>query len=147
MDERIRQGRDPEWQLAFQDRLDEAARARVRRAVHTGVSLPDPNEAAIAAGLAHREQRMLLCQMLIVLPLQVGLVLTWLRLLLPPMLLSTGFRWLWAALLTVLVGVVPCMFWRRYRSTRRAVGANGRPARPWDDDRAPPYPPREGPKA
>ena len=78
MDERIRQGRDPEWHQAFQDRLDEAARARVRRAVHTGVSLPDPNEAAIAAGLAHREQRMLLCQVLIVLPLQVGLLLTWL---------------------------------------------------------------------
>jgi hypothetical protein len=50
MDDRIQQGRDPEWRLAFEDRLDDAAQARVRRAVKNGASVSDPDEAAIAIG-------------------------------------------------------------------------------------------------
>lgn len=57
MDDRIQQGRDPEWRLAFEDRLDGAAQARVRRAVKDGASVSDPDEAAIAVGLARREVR------------------------------------------------------------------------------------------
>jgi hypothetical protein len=54
MDDRIQQGRDPEWRLAFEDRLDDAARVRVHRAVRNGDSVGDPDEAAVAAGFARR---------------------------------------------------------------------------------------------
>jgi hypothetical protein len=124
MDDRIRQGRDPEWRLAFQDRLDEAARARVRHAVRRGGSVADPNEAAVAAGLARRQQRTLLCQALIVLPLQVGLTLIWLFVLLPPAQLPAAFRWFWAAVLTLLVGVAPLVLRHRYLIARRAAHVN-----------------------
>jgi hypothetical protein len=113
MDDRIRQGRDPEWRLAVQDRLDQAARARVRHAIRRGSSLADPNEAAVAAGLARRQQRMLLLQAWIVLPLQVGLTLTWLLVLPPPARLPAAFRWFWAVVLTLLVCVAPLVLWHR----------------------------------
>jgi hypothetical protein len=129
MDDRIRQGRDPEWRLAFQDHLSDAARARVRQAVRRGGSLADPNEAAIAAGLARREQHMLLRHALIVLPVQIGLTLTWLAVLLPPARLPTAFRWCWAAVLTLLLGVAPLVLRHRYLITRRATEANERAAR------------------
>jgi hypothetical protein len=57
MDDRIQQGRDPEWRLAFEDGLDDAAQTRVRRAVKNGASVSDPEEAVIAVGLARREER------------------------------------------------------------------------------------------
>jgi hypothetical protein len=129
MDDRIRQGRDPQWRLAFQDRLDEAARARVRHAVRRGGSVADPNEAAVAAGLARRRQRMLRCQALIVLPLQVGLALTWLLVLLPPAQLPAAFRWFWVAVLILLVGVAPLVLRHRYLIARRAAHANEQAAR------------------
>jgi hypothetical protein len=124
MDDRIRQGRDPEWRLAFHDRLDQAARARVRRAVRAAESLPDPREAAVAAGLARRQQRMLLRYALIVLPLQVGLAVTWLLVLLPPARLPTAFRWFWAVVLTLLIGVAPLLLRHRYLTARHAIKAN-----------------------
>jgi hypothetical protein len=124
MDDRIRQGRDPEWRLAFHDRLDQAARARVRRAVRAAESLPDPREAAVAAGLARRQQRMLLRYALIVLPLQVGLAVTWLLVLLPPARLPTTFRWFWAVVLTLLIGVAPLLLRHRYLTVRHAIKAN-----------------------
>jgi hypothetical protein len=60
MDSVIQHGRAPEWRLAFEDRLDEAARARVRSAVKNGEGVDEPNQAPIAAGLARREQRRVL---------------------------------------------------------------------------------------
>jgi hypothetical protein len=129
MDDRIRQGHDPEWRLAFQDRLDQAARARVRHAVRRGSSLADPNEAAVAVGLARRQQHMLLRHALIVVPLQVGLTLTWLVMLLPPARLPAAFRWLWAVVLTLLVGVAPLLLRHRYLVARRAADTNEQAAR------------------
>jgi hypothetical protein len=130
MDDRIRHGHDPEWQRAFQH-LDQAGRARVRQAVSGGGSLPDPTEAAVAAGLARRQQRMLLRQTLIMLPLQVGLAVTWLGVLLPPARLPTGFRWCWAAVLTLLLGLAPVLLWRRYQTARHAANNNERAVRRW----------------
>jgi hypothetical protein len=57
MDDRTRQGRNPEWRLAFEDRLGADARTHIRRAVKRGQGVPDPDEAAVAAGLTRREQR------------------------------------------------------------------------------------------
>jgi hypothetical protein len=128
MNDRIRQGDDPEWRLAFHDRLERAARARVRRAVSAGKRLPDPYEAAVAAGLACRQQRMLLRHALIVLPLQVGLTVTWLAMLLPPARLPAGFRWFWAVVLTLLVVVAPLLLGHRYLTARHAIEANQRAA-------------------
>jgi hypothetical protein len=129
MDDRIRQGRDPEWRPAVQDRLGDAARGRVRQAVRRGGSLADPDEAAIAAGLARRQQRMLLLQAWIVLPLQVGLTVTWLAVLPPPARLPTGFCWFWAAVLTLLVCVAPLVLWHRYLTARHTADANEQAAR------------------
>jgi hypothetical protein len=128
MDDRIRQGHDPQWRLAFQGRLDQAARARVRHAVRRGSGLADPNEAAVAVGLARRQQ-LLLRHVLIVLPLQVGLTLTWLVMLLPPARLPAAFRWLWAVVLTLLVGVAPLLLRHRYLVARRAADTNEQAAR------------------
>ena len=64
---------------------------------------------------------MLLGHALLVLPLQVGLTLTWLLVLLPPARLLAAFRWLWAAVLTLLVGVVPLVLWHRDLIARRAA--------------------------
>jgi hypothetical protein len=80
MDSVIQQGRDPEWRLAFEDRLDEAARARVRSAVKNGESVDEPNQASIAAGLARREQRRVLLLGLVLLPVQLGVAVFWVRL-------------------------------------------------------------------
>ena len=76
MDDKIQQGRDPEWRLAFEDRLDDAARVRVRRAVKNGSSVSDPDEAAIAVGLARREERTVLRLGLILLPVQIAIAIT-----------------------------------------------------------------------
>ena len=130
MDDRIRHGHDPQWQRAFQH-LDQAGRARVRQAVSTGGSLPDPTEAAVAAGLARQQQRMLLRHALIVLPLQVGLTVTWVGVLLPPARLLDGFRWCWAAVLTPLLGLAPVLLWRRYQTARHAANSNQRAACRW----------------
>jgi hypothetical protein len=129
MDDRIRQGHDPQWRVAFQQHLDQAARARVRQAVRRGDWLADPNEAAVAAGLARRRQRMTLCHALAILPLEVGLAVTWLVLVLPPARLPVAFRWFWAAVLIVLAGVAPLGLRRRYQIARHATEANERAAR------------------
>ena len=44
MDSVIQQGRDPEWRLAFEDRLDEAARARSARRSRTARALTSPTK-------------------------------------------------------------------------------------------------------
>jgi hypothetical protein len=124
MNNRIRQGHDPDWRLAFHDRLDTAAQARVRHAVTAVDCLADPTEAAIAVGLARRQQRMLFRHALIVLPLQIGLAITWLWMLLPPARLPVAFRWFWVVVLTLLVGVVPLVLRHRYVEARRAIEAN-----------------------
>jgi hypothetical protein len=126
MNDSIRQGHDPDWRVAFHDRLDQAARARVRRAVSAAESLPDPHEAAVAAGLARRQQHMLLRHALIVLPFQVGLTVTWLSMLLRPARLPAAFRWFWAAVLTLLIGVAPLLLRHRYLTARHAIDANQR---------------------
>ena len=77
MDDRIQQGRDPEWRLAFEDRLEEAAQVRIRRAVKSGAGVSDPDEAAIAVGLARREGRTVLRLGLILLPIQVAIAVMW----------------------------------------------------------------------
>jgi hypothetical protein len=92
-------------------------------------ALPTPNEAAVAAGLAHRQQRMLLCHALIVLPLQIGLTLIWLFVLLPPAQLPAAFRWFWIGVLTLLVGVAPLVLRHRYLIARRAADTNEQAAR------------------
>ena len=72
---------------------------------------------------------MLVCRALIVLPFQVGLALTWLFVLLPPSQLPAAFRWFWAAVLTLLVGVAPLVLRHRYLIARRAAHANEQAAR------------------
>lgn len=41
MDDRTRQGRNPEWRLAFEDRLGADARTHIRRIVKRGQGVPD----------------------------------------------------------------------------------------------------------
>jgi hypothetical protein len=128
MDDSIQQGRDPEWRLAFEDRLDDTARARIRRAVKNGESVGDPDLAAVAAGLARREQRRVLLQGLVLLPVQLVMAVVWVRLFLLGQL-PDAFGWFWVAALLVLIGVVPFVLHRRHQVAGRAAEANERIAR------------------
>jgi hypothetical protein len=120
MDSVIQQGRDPEWRLAFGDRLDEAARARVRSAVKNGESVDEPNQASIAAGLARREQRRVLLLGLVLLPVQLGVAVFWVRLFVTGRLPAV-FGWFWIA---VLVGYVKAFM--QLAGTREGVRRAGR---------------------
>jgi hypothetical protein len=125
VDHRIRQGRNPEWRLAFEDQLGADARTGIRRAVRRGQSVPDPDEAAVAAGLARREQRVGLLQAWIFLPFQVVVASIWLAgMLSPQRRVPVAFLWFWAAVWVTLVVVVPFVLWRRFRLARRAAEAN-----------------------
>jgi len=129
MDDRIRQGRDPEWRLAFEDRLGADARTRIRRAVKGGQSVADPDEAAVGAGLARREQRYVLLHARIFLPIQVVFASIWLAWMLSPQRRApVGFLWFWAAGWVTLVVVAPLVLWRRFRIAHRAAEANDRVA-------------------
>jgi hypothetical protein len=128
--DRIRQGRDPEWRLVFDDRLDNAARDRIRRAVRAASAVADPDEAAVAAGFARREQRRVWFLGLIVLPLQLAMALVYVVSFLAGTLrLPAAVGWFWVAVLLVLVGAVPVALRRRYQRARRAADANERIAR------------------
>ena len=128
MDDRIQQGRDPEWRLAFEDRLDDAAQARVRRAVKNGASVSDPDEAAIAVGLARREQRTVLRLGLLLLPIQIAIAVVWVSLFVAGAL-PAAFGWFWVAVLLVLMAVVPFVLRRRRHVASQAVEANQQVAR------------------
>ena len=128
MDDLIQQGRDPEWRLAFEDRLDDAARARIRRAVKNGRSVDDPDQAAVAAGLARREQRRILLLGLLLLPVQLAIAVVWVRLFVVGGLPDL-FGWFWVAVLLVLIGAVPFALRRRHHVAVRAAEANERIAR------------------
>lgn len=128
MDDRIQQGRDPDWRLAFEDELDDAARARVRRAVRNGGSVDDPDQAAVAAGFARREQRRVRFLGLFLLPVQLAVAVTWVGLVVAGRLPAV-FGWFWIAALLVLVGVVPLVLRRRHHLAGRAAEANERTAR------------------
>jgi hypothetical protein len=123
MDDRIQQGFNPEWRLAFEDRLDDAARLRIRRAVSNGGSVGDPGEAALAAGFARRQQRRTLLLGLVLLPLQIAIAAVWVRQFLLGALPAV-FGWFWVAALVVLIAVVPVVLGRRYQVARRAATAN-----------------------
>jgi hypothetical protein len=130
MDDRIRQGRNPEWRLAFEDRLGAEARSRIRRAVNRGQGIADPDEAAIAAGLARRDQRAFRRHGFIFLPLQVGITAVWLAWMLDSeRRVSVAFLWLWVTIWVALVTIGPVMLWRRFRIARRAAELNDRVAR------------------
>jgi MprA protease rhombosortase-interaction domain-containing protein len=128
MDNLIQQGRDPEWRLAFEDRLDEAARARVRSAVKNGESVDEANQASIAAGLARREQRRVLLLGLVLLPVQLGVAVFWVRLFVTGRL-PTVFGWFWIAVLLMLIGVAPFALRRRHQVASRAAAVNDQIAR------------------
>ena len=128
MNDLIQQGRDPDWRLAFEDRLDDAARARIRRAFRSGGSVGDPDEAAVAAGFARREQRRVLVLGLILLPIQIAIAAVWVRFFLVGAL-PAAFGWFWVAVLLALVGVVPFVLRHRHHVARRAAEANQRVAR------------------
>jgi hypothetical protein len=129
MDKEIRQGRDPEWRFAFEHHLGADARTRIRRAVNRGQSVADPNEAAVAAGLARRDQRAARRHGFIFLPIQVVFASVWLAWTLSPeRRVPVAFLWLWAAIWIVLVGVAPFLIWWRLRIAHRAAEANDRVA-------------------
>jgi hypothetical protein len=129
MDDLIQQGRNPDWRLAFEDRLDEAARARVRRAVKNGQSVDDHDHAAIAAGLARREQRRVLFLALVLLPIQLVIAGGWVRTFMLGALPNV-LGWFWVTVLAVLIGIVPFTLRRRHQVAGRAAAANERIARP-----------------
>jgi hypothetical protein len=128
MDDMIQRGRDPEWRLAFEEGLDDTARAQLRRAVKNGQSVDNPDQAAIAVGLARREQRRIQFLRLVLLPVQLLVAVMWVGFFvvgrLPP-----AFGWFWVAVLLVLMGVVPFTLRRRHQVAGRAVEANERIAR------------------
>jgi hypothetical protein len=128
MDDMIQQGRNPDWRLAFEDHLDDAARAHIRRVVKNGGSVDDPDQAVVAAGLARREQRRVLILGLVLLPFQLVVAVIWLRLFVVGRL-PAAFGWFWVAVLVVLIGVVPFVLNRRHHLARRAAEANERIAR------------------
>jgi uncharacterized membrane protein len=88
----------------------------------------DPDEAAVAVGLARREQRNLLRLQLILLPIQVVIALAWVVVFVRGSL-SAIFGWFWVAVLIVLMAVVPFVLRRRQQVARRAAEANERIAR------------------
>jgi len=88
-------------------------------------SVADPNEAAVAAGLARRDQRAARRHGFIFLPIQVVFASVWLAWTLSPeRRVPVAFLWLWAAIWIVLVGVAPFLIWRRIRMARHAAEAN-----------------------
>jgi hypothetical protein len=102
--------------------------------VHRGQSLSDPDEAAIAAGLARRDQRTFRRHGFILLPLQVGIASVWLVWMLDAQRrVPVAFLWLWTAIWIALVTVGPFMLWRRFHTARRAAQANDRVARQSND--------------
>jgi hypothetical protein len=125
MDDMIQQGRDPEWRLAFEDRLDDDARARIRDAVKHGQSVGNPDQAAIAVGLARREQRRIQFLRLILLPIQLVIAILWVGLFVVGRLPAT-FGWFWLAVLLVLMAIVPFTLRRRHQVADRAAAANER---------------------
>jgi Zn-dependent membrane protease YugP len=125
MDDMIQQGRDPEWRLTFEDHLDDAARAQLRRAVKNGQSVDSPDQAAIAVGLARREQRRIQFLRLVLLPVQLLIAVMWMGLFVVGRL-PAAFGWFWAAVLLALIGVVPFTLRRRHQVAGRAVEANER---------------------
>jgi hypothetical protein len=128
MDDMIQQGRDPEWRLAFEDRLDDDARARIRRAVKNGQSVDDPDQAPIAVGLARREQRRIQFLRLVLLPIQLVVAVVWVGLFVIGRL-PAAFGWFWVAVLVVLMVVVPFTLRRRHQVAGRALAGNERIAR------------------
>jgi hypothetical protein len=128
MDDMIQQGRDPDWRLAFEDRLDDAARARLHWAVKNGESVDDPDQAAIAVGLARREQRRIQFLRLVLLPVQLVIAVVWVRLFVVGRL-PAAFGWFWVAVMLVLMVVVPLTLRRRHQVASRAAEANERIAR------------------
>jgi hypothetical protein len=128
MDDMIQQGRNPEWRLAFEDRLDDAARTRIRRAVKDGAGVDDPDQAAVAAGFARRERRRILILGLILLPVQLAIAVVWVRLFVAGRL-PAPFGWFWVAVLLLLIGVVPFVIRQRHHVAGRAAEANERVAR------------------
>jgi Zn-dependent membrane protease YugP len=128
MDDMIQQGRDPEWRLAFEEHLDDAARAQLRRAVRNGQSVDNPDQAAIAVGLARREQRRIQFLRLVLLPVQLLIAAIWVSLFVVGRL-PAAFGWFWVAVLLVLMAVVPFTLRRRHQVAGRAVEVNERIAR------------------
>jgi hypothetical protein len=123
MDDRIQPRRDPEWRLAFEVELDDAARARIRRAIRNGSSVDDREQAAVAAGLARREQLRVLFLGLLLLQVQLAVAVVWVRLFMAGRV-PTAFGWFWIAVLLVLVGVVPFVLRRRHHLAGHAAEAN-----------------------
>jgi hypothetical protein len=125
MDDRIRQGRDPEWRLAFEGQLGADARARIRRAVRHGHSVADPARPPLQPGLPIGTSAPFGGTVFILLPIQVGIATIWLAWMLDPQRrVPVGFLWFWAAVWSVLVTVGPFVLWWRLRMARRAVEAN-----------------------
>jgi hypothetical protein len=120
MDDRVLQGLEPEWRLAFGERLDDAAQARIRRAVRNGRSVTDPDEAAVAVGLARREGHRARIYGLLLPPTLIAIAAVW---------VLVGVGWFWVAVPLVLAGVVPFVLRWRYQVARRAGEANQRVAR------------------
>ena len=130
MDDRLRQGRNPEWRVAFEEQLNPAGRAEVRRAVTNGRVLHDPRQALLAVGLANRVRRRIALQTLVLLPLQLLFALTWFVLSIParpglPLL----FAFYWGAAVVAFAVVVPLLLWHRRRMALRAAEANEQIAR------------------
>jgi nitrate reductase NapE component len=87
-----------------------------------------PDHAAIATGLAHREQRRVLFLALVLLPVQLAIAVVWVRTFLAGALPNV-FGWFWVAVLAVLIGIVPFTLRRRHQVAGRAAAANERIAR------------------
>jgi hypothetical protein len=88
----------PEWRLAFEGRLDEAAQARVRGAVKTSGSVGDPDEAGSRPGWLAGSSVGFFSLGLVLLPLQSAIAVVWVRQFALGALPGV-FGWFWVAVL------------------------------------------------
>lgn len=105
VDPQVFEGRDPWWRMASEESLTAQERRRIQRAVRTGARLNDPSLEPVLIGLIARERRSLRWRMLLLWPVSVAITAVWVweTMVVRP----SNWRWMWTALLLLVVLAVP----------------------------------------
>lgn len=121
--ELLREGRDPDWRLGWEEHLSSDARSSVVLAVKNAQRVQEPGLRIYAEGLARRRLRSSRWSMAFA-PFHVALVGVWIYatcvLADPPQ----PWCWFYIALGLVWLSVVPIVALRRRRNLESAVAAN-----------------------
>ncbi len=119
----VRQGRDPDWRLGWEEYLSSDARSSVELAVKQADCVTDPDLRNYAEGLARRRLRSFRWSIAFA-PFHIALVALWIYatcvLADPPQ----AWCWFYIALGLIWLLVVPVLGLRRRRKLEAAVAAN-----------------------